>query len=72
MMAIDDSGLWPAHQAGPAPSSNGSCDRLDELADVSRLSFPDLATIDDAFDTDESEPQPEYGDFWQPREEEEF
>ena len=72
MMTIDDSGPWSAHEGGVDPSSSGYCDRVDELADVNELTCPDLAAIHDAFDTDDSEPEPEYGDFWQQPDEEEL
>ena len=71
-MTIDDFGQWPAHQGGGVPTSSGDGNHPDERADAQELSYPDLGTIHDAFDTDDSEPEPEYGDFWQQPDEEEL
>lgn len=71
MAITDDSGLWPTHRGGTEPPCSGEGGQAEKWADVETRSCPDLAAICDAFDTDDAEPQPEHGDFWEQLEEKE-
>ena len=71
MATTDDSGLWPTHQGGADPPCSGEVGQAEEWAEVETRSCPDLAAIYDAFDTDDAEPLPEHGDFWEQLDEEE-
>lgn len=71
MATTDDWGLWPTHRGGAEPACSGEGGQAGECAEVETRSCPDLAVIYDAFDTDDAEPQPERGDFWEQLEEEE-
>jgi hypothetical protein len=71
MATTDDSGLWPTYRESTDPACSGDDGQAEEWAEVETGSYPDLAAIRDAFDTDDAEPEPEYGDFWQDFEDEE-
>ena len=67
MATADDSGLWATHWGDADPPCIAGGGQTEEEA----RSYPDLAAIWDAFDTDDAEPLPEHGDFWEQPEEEE-
>jgi hypothetical protein len=71
MATTDESGLWPTHRGGIDLPCSGEGGPADEWAEVETRFCPDLAAIYDAFDTDDAEPLPERGDFWEEIEEEE-
>lgn len=66
MTTTDDSSLWAAHWRDAETPCRGE----GGLSEDEVCSCPDLAAICDAFDTDDSEPLPERGDFWEQPEEE--
>ena len=71
MATTNDSGLWRTHRTDADPPCSGDDGQTEEWAEDESGSRLDLAAICDAFDTDEAEPLPERGDFWEQFEEEE-
>ena len=71
MATTHEWGSWPMRRDGiDAPCSDDG-GHAEECLEDGASSCPDLAVIFDAFDTDDVEPLPEHGDFWQQFEEEE-
>ena len=71
MATTDDSSLWSARWAGTDPPCSGEGGQAEEWTENETHYCPDLAAICDAFDTDDAEPLPEHGDFWEQSEEQE-
>ena len=71
MATTDDSSLWSTHRGGADASFSCEGGQAEEWTDDETRSCPDWAAICDAFDTDDAEPMPEHGDFWEQFEEEE-
>lgn len=71
MATTSDSGFWPSHWGGAGPPCGNEDRQAEEGTDDETRPCLDLAAICDAFDTDDAEPLPERGDFWEPFEEEE-
>ena len=71
MATTNDSGLWPTHRFYADQPCSGEGGQTEEWTEDETRSCPDLAAICDAFDTDDAEPLPEHGDFWEQFEEEE-
>ena len=72
MATTSDSGSWPSHWGGAGPSCSSKDGQAEEWTEDETRPCLDLAAICDAFDTDDAEPLPERGDFWEQFEEEEL
>jgi hypothetical protein len=71
MATTNNSGFWPTRWGDADPSCSAADGQPEGWTEEETRSCLDLAAIYDAFDSDDPEPLPEHGDFWEQFEEEE-